>query len=477
MRRVIKLLTVVLTVILIPVVIAAGFYGFVYWKVTEAADDFALQISPYAQMSYEKVFIDPLETEIGLDAIKFTPVGSSGDIQVESLRMRAPSWGYFFDFQEKVDQGNLPESFDLRLKGLLVDLNSGYMRDWANMAADVQPGSTQSFDALACGERDYFSLTDLKKMRYSALSSDVSLLYFFSKTDQMMSFDVDVTTGMMMEMSMAFEVGVATDELNMQTMMFAQPQLKSVELRYKDRGYNKRRINFCTAETNVTEEQYRENYRQALYQNLQWQGWIIPEGIFQAFDQMNNPGGSTYIRLDMPQGFGAQTLMTIQKPSDLLTVLNPYVEFNGKPVLLDGISWEAPDPEAIKRAMRAAGNGSELAAPESSLGEEDLPESSAQEGVSDEEQEKNINLADLKEKRQVYQRTPEVSFKEVAITSLRQHVGKQVQLRTYFGRKIEGELVAVSANEIKVEHRLPDGRGTAVYPISKDKIESAKLYH
>lgn len=476
MRRVIKLLAVVLTVILVPVVIAAGFYGFIYWKLTKAADDFAMQVSPFAQMSYEKVFIDPLETEIGLDAIKLTPVGSSGEINIESLRMRAPSWGYFFDFEEKINQGNLPESFDLRLKGLLVDLNSGYMNDWVSMAADVQPGSAQSFDALACGERDYFSLADLKKMRYSALSSDLSILYYFSKTDQVMSFDVDVATGMMMETSMAFEVGVATNELSMQTMMFAQPQLKSVELRYRDRGYNKRRINFCTAETGVSEEQYRENYRQALYQNLQLQGWIIPEGIFNAFDQMNNPGGSTYIRLDMPQGFGTQTLMTIQKPSDLLAVLNPYVEFNGKPVLLDGISWEEPDPAALKRALRASRSESDVAAVESE--DNQVEDDSASESAEDDgEKEKYINLADLKEKRQVYQRTHEVSFKEVSIASLKQHVGKQVQLRTYFGRRIEGELIAVSANEIKVEHRLPDGRGTAVYPISKDKIESAKLYH
>jgi len=63
-----------LTVILIPLILVAGVYGFAYWKVTEAADNFAQQLSPFATMSYQSVHIDLLATEVGINNISLEPV-------------------------------------------------------------------------------------------------------------------------------------------------------------------------------------------------------------------------------------------------------------------------------------------------------------------------------------------------------------------------------------------------------------------
>lgn len=457
MARVFKIIAVTLTVILIPLLLVAGLYGFAYWKVTEAADHFAQQVSPFATMTYQSVHIDLLKTEVGINSISLQPLGSEGQILLETVRMQAPSWAYFLDFESQISSGVLPETLNVNVQGLILDLQSGYMDKWAEQAADVQAVGVQSYDALACGERSHFSLTDLKRMRYSALKSDVSLLYYFDPNNQTLNFDLDTSTALMMDMSAEVEIAIATDDLNMQALMFAQPQVKRFDLRYKDKGYNKRRMVFCAKETGQSESEYRTAYKQALQQQLVSQGWQIPDETLTQYDKINNPAGSVYLRIEHPQGLGAQSMMLVQKPSDLITILNPYVELNGKPVTLDGIRWAMPEPmeKQQKYDGREIASGLKEGAPE--LAEE--------------------NSVVLKPKRKSFERAPVKSFKKISVSSLNNHIGEKVKLLTYFGRDVEGTLISASRSVVKVEQRLIDGRGTAIYPISIDKIKTAKLFH
>lgn len=460
MARITKLITVVLTVILVPVLLVAGVYGFVYWKVTQAADNFAQQISPFALMTYEDVHIDLLETEVGINGVGLEPIDASGLILVESVRMRAPSWTYFFDFENQINEGVLPEVLDLKVQGLFLDLQSAYMKKWAAQAGDVQGMQVQNYDALACGDRTHFSLKDLQSMRYSSLKTDMSLLYYFDPNNQTLNFDLDTSTSLMMDVRAEIEVAVSGNDLNLQTLMFAQPRMKRMELRYKDKGYNKRRMIFCSNETGESESQYRALYKEALSQQLTAQGWQIPDDVFDQYDKINNPAGSVLIRVEHPQGLGPQTMMMIQKPSDIFTVVNPYVELNGKPVALDGITWAIPKP--VKDIAKADVPMTMAAKDAVELSEEKITEEKA---------------APVKRKISSFDPVPVKSFKNIPVSELDQHIGQKVKLFTYFGRDVEGTLISTSNSVIKVEHRLIDGRGTAIYPIALDKIQTAKLYH
>lgn len=462
MARIIRLLKIIVAVILIPVFLGAGGYGFVYWKITSSADSFAKEISPFVTMTYQDVHIDILETEIGLKNISLEPVGSQGHILVEALRMKAPSWLYYLDFESQISNGNLPETLDLKMQGLIIDLQSGYMNDLANQTLSLQGESLQSYDALACGDRTHFSLTDLKNMRYNALKSDLSLLYYFDPNNQTLNFDLDTSTALMMDMSAELEIAVSSSDLKMQTLMFAQPSMKLLELRYKDKGFNKRRMIFCAKETGKSEAEYRSFYRQELQAYLTAQGWQIPDALYDDYDQINNPSGSLYARIEHPTGFNAQTMVLIQKPTDILAVLEPYIEVNGKPVDLEGIGWEIPD---VTKTLSSTNQFSE-------------PTAVVPDKVDVEEgQIETPVVATKPRKKSSFERPKVKSFKPVSVSSLRSHIGEKVKLFTYFGRNVEGTLISVTSSVVKVEHRLVDGRGTAIYPIALDKIQTAKLYH
>ena len=486
-QAVIKKIATIFLIILTPIALAAAAYGFIWWKVSSAADDFAQQVSPFVDMTYQNVHIDLLGSEVGLLDVAFVPVGMEGSIDLELVKIKAPSWGYLLDFQKKMDKGEIPESFNLDMQGLTLDMASGYMQDWARMAESAQREAGQGYDTLACGDLKYFSIADVRKMGYGKVRGDLALQYSFDKVDKQINFDMQSDTQSMMGMSMSMDIQVSSDKLNLQTAMFAQPQLKRVEMRFFDRGYNNSRNRFCSKLNEEPVDAYRERYRTLLAQRLSAEGWTIPEPILTAFDSVNDPGGSMYVRVDIPDGFGTQHMMMVQKPTDLIDSLSPYVEFNGKPVLISGIEWEMPDPNAISMheamaahsAVGAKGDDASAEANESDAIESlDLPAGddgtdAAREGKSESQQLAKLSKYKSSQRKQKLEK----GFKQVELPILANHIGEQVILYTYFGRKVEGALVAVTSSVVTVEHRLVDGRGTATYPIAMDKIQRAELFY
>ncbi|WP_415899344.1 hypothetical protein [Neptuniibacter sp. QD48_11] len=461
--NVIKKIAAVLLVILAPITLFAAVYGFVWWKVSTAAESFAKDIAPFAKMTYQDIHIDLVEAQVGLKGISFVPTGSEGEIGVQSAVLKAPSWGFVLDLEEKLSKGELPDAFNVDLKGLNINLNSGYMQDWGRIALEAQREAGQSYDALACGGLEFIGLPEIRKMGYGNLNSDVSFQYHFDPLDKELNFDLQSRTKQVANMSMSLVLKVASETLNMQSIVFAQPQLKHIEARYFDRGYNKKRNKFCANLNKEPVKSYRERYKGLLSKRLAYEGWKIPDELFNAFEGLNNPGSSLYLRVDVPKGFGLQSMAMIQTPSDLVRELNPYVEFSKKYVALDGLEWSEPDPEG-ERLLRELMQSQEP--PELVLGEE------IEKVVEPEE----------KPKAPIYQRPKpekavEKSFKKIEVEKLGGHIGKPVILYTYFGRKVEGRLVAVTDAVVTVEHRLVSGRGTATYPVAYDKIQSAQLYH
>ena len=465
--NVIKKIAAVLLVILAPIALFAAVYGFVWWKVSTAAESFAKDIAPFAKMTYQDIHIDLVEAQVGLKGISFTPTGSEGEIGVQSAVLKAPSWGFVLDLEEKLSKGELPDAFNVDLKGLNINLNSGYMQDWGRIALEAQREAGQSYDALACGGLEFIGLPEIRKMGYGNLNSDVSFQYHFDPLDKELNFDLQSRTKQVANMSMSLVLKVASETLNMQSIVFAQPQLKHIEARYFDRGYNKKRNKFCANLNKEPVKSYRERYKGLLSKRLAYEGWKIPDELFNAFEGLNNPGSSLYLRVDVPKGFGLQSMAMIQTPSDLVRELNPYVEFSKKYVALDGLEWSEPDPEGerLLRELMQSQEPTELV-----LGEE-------VEKAAEPEEKQEVTPAVTMYQRPKPKKAVEKSFKKIAVAELGAHIGKSVILYTYFGQKVEGRLVAVTDKVITVEHRVVSGRGTATYPMAYDKIQSAQLYH
>lgn len=467
--NVIKKIAALLLVILTPIALFAGVYGFVWWKVSTAAESFAKDIAPFAKMTYQDIHIDLVEAQVGLKGISFVPTGSEGEIGVQSAVLKAPSWGFVLDLEEKLSKGELPEAFNVDVKGLNINLNSGYMQDWGRIALEAQREAGQSYDALACGGLEFIGLPEVRKMGYGNLNSDLSFQYHFDPLDKELNFDLQSRTKQVANLSMSMVLKVASETLNMQSIVFAQPQLKHIEARYFDRGYNNKRNKFCANLNKEPVKAYRERYKELLSKRLAYEGWKIPDALFNAFEGLNNPGSSLYLRVDVPKGFGVQSMAMIQSPSDLVRELNPYVEFSKKYIDLDGLDWSEPDPEG-ERLLRELMRQQQQEQSDLVLGDE-------VETIVEPAEEAEPQPVIKPYQRPKPKKLIEKSFKKIAVAELGAHIGKSVILYTYFGQKVEGRLVAVTDKVITVEHRVVSGRGTATYPMAYDKIQSAQLYH
>lgn len=465
----IKKIAITLALIVLPLALCAAGYAFVWWKVNQAADIFAKDISPFAKLSYKTVHIDLFETRVGLKDISLTPAGSSGDIQIREVMFKVPSWQQAIALQGQLNRGELPEAFQVDVKGIGIDFNSGYIQDWGRIVHETQRNAGPSYDALACGKLAFIGLPEMREMGYKKLQSDLAFQYRFNPSAKQLTLDMQSQTNGMASLSASLRVKVAADTLNMQSLVFSQPQLQRLEARYSDRGYNRRRNNYCAKLNEESLDSYQQRYQALLEKRLVYEGWQIPTAVLNAFYGMQKGGSSIYVRLNTPNGFGIQNLALVKTPEDLVTQLKPHVEINKAKVDLTGITWQEPDPEGQRLLQELMEQQSEMV-----LGDEvELAEPEAEtEGTAP-----ASRITPYKKKNKAVVVVVKKSFKEVPVSALAGHLGKPVIIYTYFGRKVEGRLIGYTEKVVTVEHRPSDGRGTATYPMDADKIQSARLYH
>ncbi|EXJ09457.1 hypothetical protein [Nitrincola nitratireducens] len=65
-------------------------------------------------------------------------------------------------------------------------------------------------------------------------------------------------------------------------------------------------------------------------------------------------------------------------------------------------------------------------------------------------------------------------FRETSPDEFFNYIGHPVRFYTFFGKRVEGILVAVEGNNIRVIERVD--RGVAEYPFELDKIQATEVY-
>lgn len=457
----VKKVGLILLVILLLILIAVGVYGFAWWKLKQSADQFARQLAPFAELNYTDVFLDLPNSQIGIKEMRLQPVGMNGVILLDRATIIFSSWSELFELQQKLAQGQLPDALRIELKKLQLDLHSGYMQDFGLILEQSQrQAGVVSHGALACGDLSYFTLADMRRMGVQRILSDIAFSYAFKPAQKQIDVQFKINSPGLSKIDLASTLQLSIDALSAQTAVFAQPRLKSIELAVADRGYNVRRSKYCAGLNDESVDEYQLNHSKALQQAFTGAGWLVTEETVQAYSAFYRPGGQLLVRISHPEGLGVQHMATIQTPLQLLKTLNPHIAINQQALSLETVGWQLPDPDSTPPSLKS--------------------------DIVAQEQLETPPDAEVDPYTQTYITAPRAqyglkkdqtkSFKEVDLAELEQSIGKQVRLFTDFGQSVEGELLEVTAKEVIVERRLIDGRGTATYPIAKDKIQIAELF-
>lgn len=468
MLATLRVLKTLILLVLFVGLLAASAYLYTWWQVTRSADALKNTIAPFLDMHYDSVEIDPLKSEAGLLNVRLTPVGMQDDILVERMVFKTDNQWSLLMAPTNLDKGQLPDAFSFMVSGIDFDLQSDFMQMLTTQSAALQAQVGTSYETLGCGDLNMMGLAQWQQMGFRQLTSDLQLNYRMDPLVQSARFDLFAETAGVARVEGSLQIGVAELHPTLTGLMTPNTLLESIELRMQDLGYNLRRNRLCAQlnEEEITE--YRTRYRELLAVRLAQDGWSIPVPLLDAYDTLNNPGGSMLVRVRPQMVMGPQAAALIQQPGDLLAVLKPYVEFSGKPVSVQDVRWDPTKKQQPALAVPAQPNSdTEADITEQAVSEEDGADA---EVAAETENSRPAGLG----KPLIVLPEPK-TLKRVAVNELKGHVGHQAVLRTYFGRRVEGRIISVTSAEVVIEHRPPDGRGTATYPIARDKIQVAEV--
>ncbi|GGO78586.1 hypothetical protein GCM10011348_10850 [Marinobacterium nitratireducens] len=482
-----------LGVLLVPVAVAGGAYGYYWYQVKTSVDQLAESMAPFARLSYDRV-VAGLDGTAGVSGVRLVPGGSNDAISIGSVLFHAPDPLFYLNAEERLRQEAWPEQLSLELKGLQLDLGADYLVQWEQMAEALEAQSGlpaeagTSFEALGCGDVERFDLAATRAMGYQRLSLDARLGMQFVPRQQVLTLRSDATVDGMAQTGVAVELSTGTAVLSAQALAAAQPTLKRVTFDYSDLGYNPRRNSYCAKQADMAPDDYPQYHSGLLQAELKRLGWSVPDELVNAYADLQRPRAIMQLSAEPPPGFGPESLGTISSPEQLLDLFNLKVSVNGRRQDLSEVRWSLLDDEALAAAASGA-DGSVSSESVGSVASEAAaaqPEEPAEpdlvvelEAPAPEPQPPAVTITDpdvveVMPGIVVKAKEAEKGFKPTALKDAHAYSGKPVRLRTYFGRNIEGTLLRVSNGTLEVEQRLD--RGVAVFPIAADKVSELSIY-
>jgi len=426
-------------IIMLPAIGYGAVKGYLWYDFKGKVDEVVKQSAAFADISYGGIHTD-LEGVIGVNKLVIKPKMAPGDVyEVDALRFTMPNILYFLDASKKLEQGGIPETMGVSVKGFRFDLDGemlkmmsqmGEMQQQMAMAQGGQPPAPASttFDALGCGKVTTIGLNEMKRMGYGRVESDFKLKFDYDESDD--SFTVDVSGGTdnmySFDVNTSFTVdpAVITSPMMAASGMAAGPQFRRMRIDYSDDGYNGRRNSFCAAQSGETAEKFVDRHIELLAAEL---GASFSKKVVDGYrDFMLKPGGK--MQFVMYPGTATDLSgLGLYTPEQIVKMLGVEVSINDTPIQEGDIDWIKGGPVARV-----------------------------------EPEEKKVVVVPQE-------------YRVVAIADLDNYIGRAVKVTTSDGREREGRLAKVDAYSVTVEKRMKGG--TISIPIVIEKISGTEVFH
>ncbi len=451
--------------ILLLALVAGAAYGYVWYSTKTYLDQQIVTASDIAQVSYRAFHVDP-RGEIRIEGIQIIPEGYKSPVELGALSLRSSDPLFFLDPQGRVDRGEFPDFLAISMDSVRLDPQADFIVVLQPSQADLLLHLKQpQLEALACGE-DILAFTPevWGRMGIGQLSSDLAVTLRADNDKGTLSLFSETDTEGLGVASADFSLTFAAGYLKPATFAAANPRLKSLEINYRDTGYFAKRDRFCAGNTGVDEAAYRSAHLDLVKERAAILGMQVPEVLWTAYADSNAQGADVRFGLNPVGGLGAEVMLGLNSPTELIDRLRLYLEINSRPVDLNQVDWVAlmPDPEATLAAQQPL-----------TAGAKDKPES-VDEAVtpavaSQEETAEGQSMVEFPGMAPKPEPAPEVKFRRTEFNELQNYIYSDIRIFTYYGNRVEGRLEAVEGDSIKILHRV--GKGLAIYPVDRDKLE------
>ena len=458
-----KRISFLLVILLLPVFAVAGFYGYLWWRVSDLADQVVAQASPFMEISYGGVRIDLLATEVALQDLRVAPMGIGDQLRVEEVVLKSRDWSQMMRLDGNLQHELWPEALSLRLDGVLFHLDGPMMQQWAATVQKAQPQPAYTFGRF-CSSLQGPEL--MQAMGYRMVNLDLAMGYQFDAAEQRMTIDMSVDAKQLSDFSFEMALEVSDSSLTAATMT-ANARLRSVLMDARDKGFNRRYREYCATQADVQNEQFDEAIGKEFIQLAQLIGLQPPEEVVQHIVSMYKPGANLGFRLQPAHPIGQFDMAGLDSPEAFLELLNPTLNINGQQITAPQMS------EFITEAMAA------VAVPEAEPATQVLAEPQVERTESIEpevvvEKSAEAPLVAPARSNQAAVTPPVKGYRATPLSDMAKYVGKPVRMVTYFGRRIEGRILEINRYQVMIEQRMQ--RGVATYSIARDKVAELEVY-
>jgi len=464
-----KRIFLLLSVLLLPVMLAAGVYGYLWWSASNFANGLVAQVSPVAKVGYETIRIDLANAEIALMDVRVAPQDGPGHVEIEELIVHTGHWSDLWSLGSSLKTDEWPDHASIKLQGLFYRLDSNLMKQWGSMLEKTQalPVDRPAM-GNACSTLEGVDL--LRALGYRSMSMDWTLSYSFVAEQRDWKINLDVESDKMLDFSLRVLLETPERELSVPALS-AGVALISMKTAFKDGGINARYRRYCAIKAGLAGPAFDQQLRAEMQQLMTYVGVVLSEDLYRALADMYRPNVNVAFRIEPPFPLERFDVMRIKSVESFFNRVNPQLQINDRQVDLAGVDLAKVTPPP------AAGPAAKHDYPPQYLQHKNVKHKIIpidKDGKPIERTQKEVVKEEEKKVESSHVARVRPEFKAVPVSAVNEHVGHRARMVTYFGRRIEGRILKVKPKELVIEQRMQ--MGVATYKIALEKIAELEVY-
>lgn len=406
-------------VVLLPVLAYAGIKGYLWYSIYSHMEDIRNAAAPVATIEYKDIRAS-LSGPFGVSSITIEPHIVADKIRIGSALVHTDGLRDLYELWKNVFDEKVPDRLKVSLNRISINLDG----EMASLLASNQKSNLfgTPLDAMACGDREFFSPTDLVAMGYDKLSIDAKIDYGVNRAKD--SVDMFVKFGVRDAASLAIDVSVPRSQAptSQRQLTLQIPQFMDFSINVEDLSFNERRNQFCAKVTGVTNTEFVDRHIEEVRAYAEDYGLSLSGELLAAYRKYMTESGNVTITANPLDPVNPIILLTMN-PRQLLEWLSLDVNIAG---------------QNVHELMT-------FAAVEKQPEQEDRPKI-----VPD-------------------------TYKPTSVAELDQHVNRLLKIRTLDGKLHHAYLSVVNQDALVLTQELVGGSATFRVPI--EQIDEVRVLH
>lgn len=420
--------------ILITAVILASTITYIYFSTKSTVDSMIQSIQPFVNVEY-KQFQNYMDGSISIHDVSISTKlgGEQSNIDVGSIEIQMNSVLDYFNFEKKINSGEIPPKLQIAINHVRTDL--GLLMD---DSPDKLGVITDYMTELACGEVKLTPSEKLTALGYSGIDSSISIDFSYSEIASEAEVKFDLILHDMARYAVTTSIPNVSSTVSLTNH---NGKISSIEVGIQDLGYNNKLIEYCSNQTDVQAELYVKQHIQALKNYFSNANVSFSSSVYDAYRAYLLEQAHISISSHPNSSISIESL-GFYDTKDWARILDLTLFIDGKPTNNFFFDWN--EESVLNDLLKAR-----------SLAKKD-----------DQIEKKHVRIIKRVKKSQKINT-------EIPVSQIHDYTNKHVTLYTNSGKKFKG--IVKSVNRGQVIMIISIQGGSAEIPIDISKITKVSL--